>query len=266
MEEKSPKSIEALKEDLDTLKIGYVKVLNDKDVLINWGKPQLEALYNTRIGIYKIEQLQLELHIKGLKRKLELVRSAINKYEKIDFATIELTIAAELAHIEEQIMLEAESIVSSKNLLSNLDSPQRSSELRDIFRSMAKNLHPDVNPDLTDEQNNIWHLVLEAYQTGDLNALKALSLVYEKEIKGNENQLTEEQILLAIETIKEGCKVLQNEIDTIKSAFPFTIEVQIKDEDWVKGETDKIKEIIFKLKEYEKELSLEYKNLVDHYE
>ena len=59
-----------LKEQLDLLKTEYIKLLNDKDVLINWGKPQLEALYNTRIGVHKIQILQMTLQVKALKRKL----------------------------------------------------------------------------------------------------------------------------------------------------------------------------------------------------
>ena len=115
----------------------------------------MEALYNTRIGVYKLELLKMQLHIKALKRKLELVRACINKNEKPDFAEIELIIAGELANVEESIMAESLKINESKNLLSNLDSPQRSAELRTLFRSLAKNLHPDVNPNITAEQKEI---------------------------------------------------------------------------------------------------------------
>ena len=58
-------NITGLKDQLDLLKTEYIKLLNDKDVLINWGKPQLEALYNTRIGVHKIQILQLTLQVKS---------------------------------------------------------------------------------------------------------------------------------------------------------------------------------------------------------
>jgi hypothetical protein len=45
--------------------------------LLEWGKPQLEALYATRIGVHQLEQLQLELGIIALKRKIRMVRSII---------------------------------------------------------------------------------------------------------------------------------------------------------------------------------------------
>ncbi len=43
-----------LQEQYDLLRTEYIKLLNDKDVLMQWGKPQLEALYNTRIGYLQI--------------------------------------------------------------------------------------------------------------------------------------------------------------------------------------------------------------------
>src|SRR4026209_1150319 len=81
----------------DLLRTEYIKLLNDKDVLLQWGKPQLEALYNTRIGYLQIEKLQLQLRIKALKRKIELVRSAIAQEKTIDINEIELQVASELA-------------------------------------------------------------------------------------------------------------------------------------------------------------------------
>jgi hypothetical protein len=77
-------SKEQLQEQYDLLRTEYIKLLNDKDVLLQWGKPQLEALYNTRIGYLQIEKLQLRLRIKALKRKIELVHAAINQNKKIE--------------------------------------------------------------------------------------------------------------------------------------------------------------------------------------
>ncbi len=255
-----------LKEQLDILKTEYVKLLNDKDVIENWGKPQLEALYATRIGVFKLELLELQLNIRALKRKLEMVRASITKNIKPDFDEIELIIAEELAQAQLQIMKQAEQIKESKTLLSNLDSPQRSAELRSLFRSLAKDLHPDVNLDLTEQQRNIWNLALEAYQAGDVEKLKALSLIYEKEIKGSEYEMNEEQLQLAIESIKQGCKILHDLITELKSVFPFTIEKEIKDEEWVANEVLKIKSEIEQHKLYEEELKEEYKTLIGLYE
>ena len=258
------------KEDLlseyDLLKTEYIKLLNDKDVLLSWGKPQLEALYVTRIGVYQIEKLQQQLQIKALKRKIELVQSAINKGNDFVVSEIEIQVAGELANAELKLMSEAAKLESAKQILTNLDTPERSAELRKIFKQMAKQLHPDANPQLTAEQMDIWHLVKDAYESGDVEKLKALQVVYEKELNQLKNgleSLTEAELSLRNNALAEGIRLLNEELKAIRSEFPFTIEQQIKDEEWVIEEATRLKKELEALKEYEKELQQHYLELID---
>ena len=255
---------EELLQRFDILSTEYIKILNDKDVLLNWGKPQLEALYVTMIGKYQIEQLKLELRIKALKRKIEMIRSAVAKNEIVDIAAITEKVDAELADAEIAIMKQVIEVEKGTQLLSNLSTPERASELRKIFREMAKLLHPDVNDNFTDEQQHIWQQIKNAYDVGDLEKLKALQIIYEKDLTNISNltkELTIEQLELKNLTLSEGIKLLQTEIDTIKSQYPFTIEYQIKDEVWVKQQQEGLITNIDRLKQYKQELNIEFETL-----
>jgi len=252
---------------LKLLKEEYISLLNDQDVLINWGKPQLEALYSTRIGVWQVKRLQTQLRIKALKLKLEKVRSCINQNKPVDVTAIEMEVAASLAEAEARIMLESGKIEKASELLSHLDTPERSGDLRKLYRELAKQLHPDVNNDLTQEQVQLWHLVKEAYENGDLEKLKAMRVVYEKELSATteaETSLTPEELSLRIEVLKEGIKVLQEKILHIKSQFPFTVKHQITDDEWVEEETAKLQEELKQLDAYEQELTLEYEHLISN--
>ena len=258
---------EDLHTQLNLLKEEYINLLNDQDVLINWGKPQLEALYSTRIGVWQVKRLQTQLRIKALKLKLEKVRSCINQNKPVDVTAIEMEVAASLAEAEARIMLESGKIEKASELLSHLDTPERSGDLRKLYRELAKQLHPDVNNDLTQEQVQLWHLVKEAYENGDLEKLKAMRVVYEKELSATteaETSLTPEELSLRIEVLKEGIKVLQEKILHIKSQFPFTVKHQITDDEWVEEETAKLQEELKQLDAYEQELTLEYEHLISN--
>jgi len=258
---------EDLHTQLNLLKEEYINLLNDQDVLINWGKPQLEALYSTRIGVWQVKRLQTQLRIKALKLKLEKVRSCINQNQPIDVTAIEMEVAASLAEAEARIMLESGKIEKASELLSHLDTPERSGDLRKLYRELAKQLHPDVNNDLTQEQVQLWHLVKEAYENGDLEKLKAMRVVYEKELSATseaETSLTPGELSLRIEVLKEGIKVLQEKILHIKSQFPFTVKHQITDDEWVESETTKLREELNQLDAYEQELTLEYEHLISN--
>ncbi len=256
---------EELKKQFDILKEEYIKLINDKDVLLNWGKPQLEALYVSRIGRLQVERLQLQLHIKALKRKIELLQSALNRNVPVDINAIELQVASEFAEAEHRIMQEANKIATSEAMLSNLASPERSIKLRKLYKQFAKQLHPDLNKNFTLEQEELWHIVKNAYENGDLEKLKALEVVYEKELKAAEKQMqhmTHEELDLRITVFKEGIKVLHKQVKNIRNEFPFTIEQQIKDEDWVAAENAKVEGEMKALKMYEEELTLQYRQML----
>lgn len=63
--------------------------------------------------------------------------------------------------------------------------------------------------------------------------------------------------------MKEGIKILYQQVNEIKLQYPFTIEEQIRDEEWVAKEVEKIYEQITQLNNYEKELVTNYSNLIN---
>ena len=56
---------------------------------------------------------------------------------------------------------------------------------------------------------------------------------------------------------------MNDQIKQIRSEFPFTMEQQIKDEEWVSEQTEEIKNELGKLAEYENELTLEYQQIIN---
>ncbi len=48
--------------------------------------------------------------------------------------------------------------------------------LKQLYRTLARTLHPDLNGELTDEQRSLWLQVQEAYEKGDLARLRAIAV------------------------------------------------------------------------------------------
>jgi hypothetical protein len=262
-------SLETLQSEFLILKEAYIKLLNDVDVLERWGKPQLEALYITRIGHWQIERLKAQLQVRALQRKIELAMIAVNHDEVPDVIGIELQVASELAEAEQRIMQESHNLAIAKDLLSHLASPEKSAELRSLYKKMAKALHPDVQPNLTDEQRELWLKVQEAYNNGDLDRLKALGLVYAELLEAAETAgqaLTANELSLQCATLKEGIRVLEEKIKLLRDAFPFTFEELLKDDEWVAEQTATVQAELEQLRVYEGELRLEYENIIKAYE
>lgn len=94
-----PEFEQKLKE-LDLLKAEYANQWNNRQVLMEWSKPHLEALYYARIGELQIKLLQMQAETYAAKRKLEMMQAAINRNEEINLPYIELMV--ELA-MQEQL-------------------------------------------------------------------------------------------------------------------------------------------------------------------
>ncbi|MDR0542434.1 MAG: hypothetical protein LBH19_09540 [Dysgonamonadaceae bacterium] len=250
---------DALKEKYLLLKGEYVKLLTDKDSLLEWGKPQLEALYTTKIGNKQLELLKLRLEVKRLKRMTELAMSYLNRNEPINWGEIEAAVDTGLEKDYEKIFTEAMRVEQANQLLSNLASPEHSVELRKLYRQLAKELHPDVNPDLTETQKNLWHAVRRAYEYGDLESLRALS-VMAQDVESHADRLSADDFQLQIELLKAGIEKLMAEIEQIRSGFPFNIEKDLKNEEWVKQQNEQTEELIKQATEqkvkYEERLEL----------
>lgn len=63
--------------------------------------------------------------------------------------------------------------------------------------------------------------------------------------------------------MKEGIKVLNKQNLQIRSEFPFTIEAQIKDDEWVSAQSEELKKELDKLQQYESKLTLQYQQIIN---
>jgi len=254
-----PDERKKLKENYQLLKEEYVKQLTDKEMLLDFGKSQLEALYVIKIGKKQLELLEISLEVKGLKKRVELAIAYVNRNECIDWETIELIVNQLLSDDMSKIMTEADRIEKANFLLSNLASPERSVELRKLYRSLAKELHPDVNQNLTEQQKNLWYAVKNAYESGDLESMRALSVML-NDSSINSDILPDDDLKIQIELLKAGIEKLLSEIRQIRSTFPFNIEKELHNEEWVAEQNSKtelqIEEAKSQKQKYEERIEL----------
>ena len=247
----------------------YIKLMNDKDVMLNWTKPQYEALYASQIGVLKVEKLKLELKAKSLKSQIQMAMAAVNKNQTSDFNQIEQHISEKLIEAEMQIVEESIKIEKAKCFLTHLASPDDKTDIRKIFRRLAKAFHPDVNRGITKNNTEIWNKILTAYEHGNVEQLKAFEIIYADEIhavEDSKNELSEDELTLMNDTLIEGIKVLEHEISEMSKLFPFNLHDKINNEEWVENQQTELKEAIDKLKRYITQLEKDYQNLKTSYE
>ena len=137
------------------------------DDMILQKKPYLEALYIKCFGA--LEQACYAAYVQegALRRKIDLVRAYLNRDAEPDLDEIEDVLRAEFEKYEDELKkMEMErqnalALVSSRTL-----SEEESKKLKQLYRSLAKKLHPDLNPKQTEKVKNQWQRAMDAYRMG----------------------------------------------------------------------------------------------------
>ena len=233
--------IQQLAEENDLLREEFASLLTEAEHLIHTVKPNLLALYQTKIGVWELRLLQAQFKVARLRRQIELAQAYINRGEQPDLAAIECTIETEFIAWVTKLEEAASRLQDAETRLKHLLSPEDDRELKKLYYAIVKRLHPDVNPNVTADQRRLWFRAQAAYEHGDLPELRALALLVERNApispaKSLDNlrrdqEILEKQITTALETLER-----------IESQPPFTLQNQLDDETWLAARRKEIDE------------------------
>ena len=106
-------------------------------------------------------------------------------------------------------------------------------KIKRLYRKIVKRLHPDVHPNLTEHEKELWNRAVKAQQEGDLAQLEKIwdelsgmdapEDVFEDTMEGR-SKLRE-----LLEKLRARLRLLELEIDHIKAEFPYTLKAFLED-------------------------------------
>ena len=233
--------IQRLIEENDLLREEFASLLTEAEHLLHTVKPNLLALYQTKIGAWELRLLQAQFKVARLRRQIELAQAYLNRGERPDLAAIECAIETEFQAWITKLEDAARRLQDAEKRLKQLLSPEDDREIKKLYYAIVKRLHPDVNPNVTADQRRLWLRAQAAYEHGDLPELRALALLVERNApvppaKSLDNlrrdqKILEEQIAAALATLER-----------IESQPPFTLQPQLEDEPWLSTRRKEIDE------------------------
>ena len=123
---------------------------------------------------------------------------------------------------------------------------------KELYRKIVKKLHPDMNPNATEHDLELFHRAAKAYEEGDIMTLQA---IYDEIYGLDKEMLSQEESMEALislrEQLLERIAKLIEEIEAIKEEFPYTEKEFLDNPEAVKAKQDAIIRLI---QEYEKEI------------
>lgn len=222
-------------------------VEEEKEQLLNHLLPMLNARYLQLVGENKMELLNYQLEAFMLRRKMEMIRAAINRGSPVLLEVIETLVNAEVKEQREKLEQEAQRFQQALMLVvvPALDKKD-ADELKQLYYRLARLLHPDMNPELTDEQRELWLQVCEAYREGNLERMRGLMVLAE-----SGQPVVATAVSSSVEELVRRANYLQMVIDStlaqiekIKSNFPYTHMDLFEDPAWVAQQNAMIRQAI----------------------
>jgi len=257
--------IQRLTEENSLLREEVVHLLTEAHDLVHTIKPNMMAIYQTKIGIWELKQFRAQCQAARLKRKVELIQACLNQGRWPDLAAIDAQLEEEFKAWENKIRLESERIAAAEARLQHLLSDEDDHELKKLYYGLVKKLHPDLNPELTEDQKRLWLRVQEAYELGDLAELRALAVLADRTVLPFSTASSLERLTKEQNTLEQHIQRLLKEIEKIESQPPLSMRSDLLNGDWVRNRCEEIQTTIIELQKRCAGLTSHIENLLKEY-
>ena len=238
-------NFEKLKSEVEKMRTELSMLLLERDELQFVICKNIETEYMLKLGNIEYKAYEAQCAALRLKRKIELIQAKKNRQEKVILSAIEKILDTEFAEyqkrLDEQINKMNEALKRSKL---KVLTEEENKELKKLYRKIVKASHPDINPDISKAQVNLFDNAVQAYKDGDLGTLRIIG-----EMVGNNplpeqhkdalTQLTEEKARL-----QSSVKAIRDIIEKIKSVYPYTMKEIMEDEEKTEQKKQELENIL----------------------
>lgn len=245
-----------LQDELKRLRTVFAELIEKREKMLVYEKPRLEAMYMDAIGQLQFEKLMVRLEIALLRLERDLLQSYVNRGEEPDIESVNEQVEETSREYHENLRQESEKIDEAKNYIKlhfDDDSEQslnRREEIKRIYRKLVQKLHPDLHPNQTEQERELFLQVQKAYEDGDLERLQQLEELLETGGTTEKNDCGSiEELEEQIARLKEQIDAVTEEINQLEESFPFTYCDKLNDPEWIRSEQEEIRAQIEMMKQ-----------------
>lgn len=208
----------------------------------------IKARYLLLFGEKEYKIYEYYCTYRRFKRKISIIRGHKNRGEDFDEASIDAALDKEFEAYKEKLQEKLDDMEEALERSKARDlSDEENEMIKKLYRGIVKALHPDINPNASEQEIRFLHMAIEAFDNGDLDTIRLISELFssKKENDIPENILKAQDELIQLE---EMVNLVKEEIQKIKSAFPYTEKELLEDEALIKNKLSELDSI---LKSYE---------------
>jgi hypothetical protein len=221
--ENHQREIRALKQELAAL------LLEQHEAEFH-ARKNIEAEYMEKIGSLEYKALEMRCKALRLGRKYELIAEAVDSLELVELSHIDLRLLREFsAHNEKlsELMGRMNAALSRRGVLSGAET----AELRQLYGTLLKKLHPDLHPVQNEAIASLFADVIRAYKNAALDELRDLYAAAEGRKELMDAPVgSMDRLLKTEERLRDQIGALQKSIKVLKNSYPCNIQNLLDDE------------------------------------
>jgi len=247
---------DALVSSIQKLEAELSELVYRRDTLLYHVCPVIQTEYMLKIGKIECAIFECQCKILRVKRKIELIQVSLNKEQPYNIDEIEKKLDEEYQEYTQKLLEKQKEIEKARLKKSNygdLLSKEDAAELKKLYTLIVKKLHPDINPNTTEEQHGHFIDAVNAYKNADLSELRIIYLLLEK-ITGEETENSLEKLKKREEALLYEKEHLSKGIENIEQTFPYSVKDLLQNE-------EKLQEKAVQLSNQLAECQEQYKNI-----
>lgn len=155
----------ALKAEVEKLRVEISMLLLERDELRFVICKNIETAYMLALGSLEYKAFELNCNVLRIKRKIDLIQAKKNRQEKIALSAIDKLLDKEFAgfqcQLNEQIDKMNKALDHSQG---HVLTDEETKQIKKLYRSIVKALHPDLHPEITPAQMQLFQNAVQAYE------------------------------------------------------------------------------------------------------
>lgn len=212
---------ETLRAEVARLREEIVVVRTQLDRATGVETELLKAEYGKRFGRLELELTRKYYRFRLLRRRIDLVRSYLNRGAEPDMEAIDAILDAEAEEYNQVLRRKAADAERASKMTFREYSDEEAVHAKKLYQQVVRALHPDLHPGATPDDIACLQQAVEAYNSGDLATLEAIAVLVECGEKKNDEPSCIESLRKRCEQYRDTLSKLALRLKKVRSSFPF---------------------------------------------
>lgn len=237
---------EELSKEVQNLRAELSALVQERDALMLVECRRIETAYLLAFGELEYKLYELQCAILRLKRKIDLIQARKNRQDEVVAEAIESELDYEFSEYQAKLNEYIDDMEAAAER-SKRDAPsdgETAAELKKLYRSIVKALHPDLNPDVSDAQIKLFHDAVQAYENGDLESIRVIAAMVTAPTPFANNVDGIKLLMKEKERLTSLLQSIKADIERIKGMYPYTLKEIVQDEERTAARKAELEEII----------------------